>query len=122
MAASLQDHTLRTTLKLAFQTIGIVYGDMGTSPLYVYSSAFNELQIGGEADVLGALSIIIYTITLIPLIKYVFIVLRANNNGEGPAPCFIFFDICWISPARKLFWRTKYASKCTETSGNSHNF
>lgn len=78
-----KDHTLRTTLKLAFQTIGIVYGDMGTSPLYVYSSAFNELQIGGEADVLGALSIIIYTITLIPLIKYVFIVLRANNNGEG---------------------------------------
>lgn len=78
-----KNHSFATTLSLAFQTIGIVYGDMGTSPLYVYSSAFNELEIGGPLDILGALSIIIYTITLIPLIKYVFIVLHANNNGEG---------------------------------------
>ena len=56
---------------------------MGTSPLYVYSSAFSELEIGGREDILGALSIIIYTLTIIPLIKYVFIVLHANNNGEG---------------------------------------
>lgn len=78
-----KNHSFATTLGLAFQTIGIVYGDMGTSPLYVFSSAFNELEIGGHKDILGALSIIIYTITLIPLIKYVFIVLYANNNGEG---------------------------------------
>eukprot|EP00250_Pteridium_aquilinum_P003339 c13656_g1_i1 orf=2-952(-) len=78
-----KNHSVGTTLRLAFQTIGIVYGDMGTSPLYVFSSAFNDLEIGGEKDILGALSIIIYTITLIPLIKYVFIVLYANNNGEG---------------------------------------
>lgn len=78
-----KDQTLAVTVRLAFQTIGFVYGDMGTSPLYVYSSAFSELDIGGSPDILGALSIIIYTLTLIPLIKYILVVLRANSNGEG---------------------------------------
>ncbi|XP_058200167.1 potassium transporter 5-like [Rhododendron vialii] len=68
--------------QLAFQSIGVVYGDIGTSPLYVYSSTFTE-GIKHNDDVLGVLSLIIYTITLIPLIKYVFIVLRANDNGDG---------------------------------------
>ncbi|XP_062084330.1 potassium transporter 5-like [Humulus lupulus] len=69
-------------LKLAFQSIGIVYGDIGTSPLYVYSSTFTD-GIRHNDDILGVLSLIFYTITLIPLIKYVFIVLKANDNGQG---------------------------------------
>ncbi|XP_039036665.1 potassium transporter 5-like [Hibiscus syriacus] len=69
-------------LQLAFQSIGVVYGDIGTSPLYVYASTFSD-GIKNNDDVLGVLSLIFYTITLIPLIKYVFIVLRANDNGEG---------------------------------------
>lgn len=69
-------------LHLAFQSIGIVYGDIGTSPLYVYSSTFTN-GIQDNDDILGVLSLIIYTITLITLIKYVFIVLRANDNGDG---------------------------------------
>ncbi|KAL5561517.1 hypothetical protein UlMin_031264 [Ulmus minor] len=69
-------------LHLAFQSIGIVYGDIGTSPLYVYSSTFAD-GIKHNDDILGVLSLILYTITLIPLIKYVFIVLRANDNGDG---------------------------------------
>ncbi|KAH9709032.1 putative potassium transporter 12 [Citrus sinensis] len=71
------------TLALAFQTLGVVYGDMGTSPLYVYSDVFSKVQIETEIDVLGALSLVMYTITLIPLAKYVFVVLKANDNGEG---------------------------------------
>ncbi|XP_022143282.1 potassium transporter 5-like [Momordica charantia] len=71
-----------TILQLAFQSIGVVYGDIGTSPLYVFSSTFPD-GINHNDDVLGALSLIIYTITLIPLLKYVFIVLKANDNGEG---------------------------------------
>ncbi|KAH9773378.1 putative potassium transporter 12 [Citrus sinensis] len=67
----------------AFQTLGVVYGDMGTSPLYVYSDVFSKVQIETEIDVLGALSLVMYTITLIPLAKYVFVVLKANDNGEG---------------------------------------
>ncbi|KAH9774343.1 Potassium transporter 5 [Citrus sinensis] len=69
-------------LQLAFQSIGIVYGDIGTSPLYVFSSTFPN-GINHADDVLGVLSLILYTLTLIPLIKYVFIVLHANDNGDG---------------------------------------
>ncbi|XP_015891891.1 potassium transporter 5 [Ziziphus jujuba] len=69
-------------LQLAFQSIGIVYGDIGTSPLYVYASTFTK-GIEHEDDVLGVLSLIFYTLTLIPLVKYVLIVLRANDNGDG---------------------------------------
>ncbi|XP_031252713.1 potassium transporter 5-like [Pistacia vera] len=72
----------RTTFILAFQSIGIVYGDIGTSPLYVYASTFTD-GIKNNDDILGVLSLIIYTIVLVPLIKYVFIVLWANDNGDG---------------------------------------
>lgn len=70
-------------MALAFQTLGVVYGDMGTSPLYVFSDVFSKVPITSEVDVLGTLSLVIYTIALIPLIKYVFVVLKANDNGEG---------------------------------------
>ncbi|KAF8762467.1 hypothetical protein HU200_009433 [Digitaria exilis] len=71
-----------TTLHLAFQSIGVVYGDMGTSPLYVFSSTFTN-GINNTDDLLGVTSLIIYTVILLPLIKYCFIVLRANDNGDG---------------------------------------
>ncbi|KAL6217264.1 hypothetical protein ACLB2K_010481 [Fragaria x ananassa] len=76
------DASWSVILQLAFQSIGIVYGDIGTSPLYVYASTFSK-GIKDTDDILGVLSLIIYTITLIPLIKYVFIVLQANDNGDG---------------------------------------
>ncbi|XP_042487389.1 potassium transporter 5-like isoform X2 [Macadamia integrifolia] len=71
-----------TTLKLAFQSIGIVYGDLGTSPLYVLPGIFPN-GIDHSEDILGVLSLIIYSLTLITLIKYVFIVLSAHDNGDG---------------------------------------
>ncbi|KAG9447320.1 hypothetical protein H6P81_013448 [Aristolochia fimbriata] len=70
------------TLKLAFQCIGVIYGDIGTSPLYVYASTFTE-GIHHHDDILGVLSLILYTLILIPLVKYVLIVLWANDNGDG---------------------------------------
>ncbi|KAF7829372.1 putative potassium transporter 12 [Senna tora] len=78
-----KDHSLWGTLALAFQTLGVVYGDMGTSPLYVFADVFSKVPIESEIDILGALSLVMYTITIIPLAKYVFIVLKANDNGEG---------------------------------------
>ncbi|KAI5061278.1 hypothetical protein GOP47_0023783 [Adiantum capillus-veneris] len=69
-------------LKLAFESIGVIYGDLGTSPLYVYSSTFPNGPPSKD-DVLGALCLIIYTLSLIPLLKYVFFVLQANDNGNG---------------------------------------
>ncbi|XP_021284148.1 potassium transporter 5 [Herrania umbratica] len=71
-----------TTLSLAFQSIGVVYGDIGTSPLYVYSSTFPD-GIGDQDNLIAVLSLIIYSIILIPFFKYAFVVLRANDNGEG---------------------------------------
>lgn len=70
------------TLSLAFQSIGVIYGDIGTSPLYVYASTFTD-GIQHKDDILGVLSLIIYTLILVPMIKYVFIVLWANDNGDG---------------------------------------
>lgn len=72
----------RTTMSLAFQSLGVVFGDIGTSPLYVYASTFTE-GINDKDDIIGVLSLIIYTLTLVALLKYVFIVLQANDNGEG---------------------------------------
>uniref|UniRef100_A0A8I6X9P3 Potassium transporter n=1 Tax=Hordeum vulgare subsp. vulgare TaxID=112509 RepID=A0A8I6X9P3_HORVV len=70
------------TLSLAFQSVGIIYGDIGTSPLYVYSSTFPD-GIRNRDDLLGVLSLILYTLIIIPMLKYVFIVLYANDNGDG---------------------------------------
>nr|XP_010929506.2 potassium transporter 5 [Elaeis guineensis] len=70
------------TLLLAFQSIGVVYGDIGTSPLYVYASTFTD-GIKETEDLLGVLSLILYTLILIPLLKYVLTVLWANDNGDG---------------------------------------
>ncbi|KAI3442248.1 RNA helicase [Psidium guajava] len=69
-------------LRLAFQSLGVVYGDLGTSPLYVFYNTFPR-GIDDTEDVVGALSLIIYSLTLIPLLKYVFVVCRANDNGQG---------------------------------------
>ncbi|CAA7040607.1 unnamed protein product [Microthlaspi erraticum] len=69
-------------LQLSFQSLGVVYGDLGTSPLYVFYNTFPH-GFDDPEDVIGALSLIIYSLTLIPLLKYVFVVCKANDNGQG---------------------------------------
>ncbi|KAM0832535.1 hypothetical protein ACQ4PT_064832 [Festuca glaucescens] len=76
-----RDSWLRT-LRLGFQCVGILYADLGTSPLYVYSNTF-KYGIGHEDDVLGVLSLIIYSFLLFAMIKIIFIALYANDDGEG---------------------------------------
>lgn len=61
--------------------MGVIYGDIGTSPLYVYSSTFREEP--SYDDLLGALSLIIWAVTLMVTVKYVMTVLWANDEGEG---------------------------------------
>lgn len=63
-------------------TLGIVYGDIGTSPLYVYTAIIDESPISKDLA-LGGLSCIIWTLTLMTTLKYVVFTLRADNNGEG---------------------------------------
>jgi KUP system potassium uptake protein len=62
--------------------LGIIYGDIGTSPLYVFNSIIKDKVIS-EDLILGTLSLIIWTITLMTTVKYVWLVLRADNKGEG---------------------------------------
>ncbi|URE30358.1 Potassium transporter [Musa troglodytarum] len=75
----------RTVLSLAYQSLGVVYGDLSTSPLYVYKSTFAEDIQHSETneEIYGVLSFVFWTLTLVPLLKYVFIVLRADDDGEG---------------------------------------
>ena len=73
-------------LALTVGSVGVVYGDIGTSPLYAFREAVKAAsgdEIATEATVLGVLSLIIWTLILIVTIKYVMILLRADNNGEG---------------------------------------
>ena len=71
---------------LVIGALGVVYGDLGTSPLYSIREAFesptHRLAVD-EVNVLGAVSIIVWTLVLIIGIKYVLLVLRADNDGEG---------------------------------------
>ncbi len=62
--------------------LGIIYGDIGTSPLYVFSAIVNG-RIISEDLILGGLSCIIWTLTLQTTMKYVILTLKADNRGEG---------------------------------------
>jgi KUP system potassium uptake protein len=71
---------------LAFSAVGVVYGDIGTSPIYAMRQALNAAADGArptDAQVIGVLSIIVWSLTIIVSIKYASIVLRADNRGEG---------------------------------------
>ncbi|AQK98307.1 Potassium transporter 3 [Zea mays] len=82
-------------LLLAYQSFGVVYGDLSTSPLYVYKSTFSGKlrHYQDEETVFGVLSLIFWTFTLIPLLKYVIIVLSADDNGEG-GPFALYSLLC----------------------------
>src|SRR3954452_25611675 len=71
---------------LTIGSIGVVYGDIGTSPLYAFREAIVAATAGGEvtaAAVLGVLSLIFWALIIIVTLKYVLLLLRADNNGEG---------------------------------------
>ncbi|KAJ9658962.1 hypothetical protein H2198_003391 [Neophaeococcomyces mojaviensis] len=66
---------------LAYQSVGVIYGDIGTSPLYVFSSTFTEAP--NKEDLIGVLSLILWSLIMMVTVKYVLIVLHADNDGEG---------------------------------------
>ena len=75
----------RALLPLTLTTIGVVYGDIGTSPLYAMRECFfgSHSVPPTQENVLGVLSLIIYSLLLVISIKYIAIVMRADNEGEG---------------------------------------
>ncbi|HWR34077.1 MAG TPA: KUP/HAK/KT family potassium transporter [Chitinophagaceae bacterium] len=74
--------TNRVTAAGLIIALGIIYGDIGTSPLYVFNAIIGERVIN-ETLIIGSLSCILWTLTLQTTLKYVLMVLRADNKGEG---------------------------------------
>ncbi len=71
---------------LTLGSVGVVYGDIGTSPLYAFREAVTAAQASGAVPreaVVGVLSLILWALTLIVTLKYVVVLLRADNDGEG---------------------------------------
>jgi KUP system potassium uptake protein len=71
---------------LALGSIGVVFGDIGTSPLYAFRAAATDAAHGAEVSrimVLGVLSMILWALFIVVTAKYVLLLLRADNNGEG---------------------------------------
>lgn len=80
-----QNHHPESLSALAVGALGVVFGDIGTSPLYALKESFighHPLTVD-HAHVFGVLSLIFWTMTLVVTVKYVFVILRADNKGEG---------------------------------------
>ena len=85
MSADNSHHGNASQAALVVGALGVVYGDIGTSPLYTIKTAFGAeygLAID-DANVLGILSLVFWALTIVVTIKYVSIILRADNRGEG---------------------------------------
>lgn len=85
LGQNLRKASCMTVVTLAYQSLGVVYGDLSTSPLYVYKTTFSgKLSLHeNDEEIYGVFSFIFWTFTLIALIKYVLIVMSADDNGEG---------------------------------------
>jgi KUP system potassium uptake protein len=69
---------------LTLGALGVVYGDIGTSPLYAFRETFHGDHLPvDEANIIGALSLVFWALIIIVSIKYLLYVLRADNTGEG---------------------------------------
>jgi KUP system potassium uptake protein len=85
-AESSETETSRTRLKLAFATLGVVYGDIGTSPLYAMREALHPVVAAGgnlRLAVLGVVSLLVWALLIVVTLKYVVMLMRADNRGEG---------------------------------------
>ena len=80
------DHAIPFSMAMVLVTMGVVYGDIGTSPMYTLRAIMHGnggLMTMSEDAVVGALSLIIWTMTLITTVKYVLVAMRADNHNEG---------------------------------------
>jgi len=102
-------HARRLTLALG--ALGVVFGDIGTSPLYTLSECLGHLGKGPfqSADVLGLLSLVVWSLTLVVSVKYVVFVMQADNRGEGG-----LFALLALLPAARSLGPTTRAADADE--------
>jgi KUP system potassium uptake protein len=82
-SAERSDFQLSTGSSLTIAALGVVYGDIGTSPLYAVRQSLVDFGDLSERAILGALSLIVWALTLVVTVKYVLVIMRADNRGEG---------------------------------------
>ncbi|MSR17342.1 MAG: potassium transporter Kup [Methylococcaceae bacterium] len=83
MSLNTKEHSNKKTAALIAGSIGVVFGDIGTSPLYAMKEIFREHLTLDPTNILGVLSLIFWSLMLVVAIKYSIIIMRANNKGEG---------------------------------------
>jgi KUP system potassium uptake protein len=79
------DHQKTTVAALTLGALGVVYGDIGTSPLYALKEVFSPSTgvLANPENVIGAVSVVLWALMLVVTLKYVLLILRADNRGEG---------------------------------------
>src|SRR5258707_4300856 len=82
---AVEGHAQGPLYKLAIGAIGIVFGDIGTSPIYAFRETFagHHILIPDRLHIYGVLSLIFWSMMIIVTLKYVTIIMRADNKGEG---------------------------------------
>lgn len=88
---------------LIIATLGVVYGDIGTSPLYAMRQSLVESGSSSRSAILGVLSLILWSLLLIVSIKYVLVIMRADNRGEGGLLALTALVSRTANPRRKRF-------------------
>jgi KUP system potassium uptake protein len=83
MITNSQRHPKQQLAKLTLGAVGVVFGDIGTSPLYAVKEVFHGGLTTDSIHVLGVLSLIFWSLTLVVAIKYAIFIMRADNKGEG---------------------------------------
>jgi hypothetical protein len=92
---------------LGFAALGVVFGDIGTSPLYTLKTVLDLTGDGSPATVLGVVSLIVWTLIVITTVKYVTIAMRVDNDGEGGILALMGPRCDHASgPRSRTYWRT----------------
>src|SRR6266478_5108214 len=97
------DFRLSAGSSLTIAALGVVYGDIGTSPLYAVRQSLVDFGDMSEHAILGALSLIIWALALVVTVKYVLVVMRADNRGEGGLLALTALVLRTTSQARKRY-------------------
>lgn len=99
----MQTDNQRSKLPFIIGALGVVYGDIGTSPLYALRECFSGLHGANPspANVMGVVSLVFWTLSIIVCIKYLALVMRANNRGEGGILALLSLAVPDVGGARK---------------------